>query len=241
MKIILKAALLAFIAVTGTAHALPVSGQGTWETTLQRRDINGNGGADAFYDTALRITWLADADLHRGYGQASQMSFAAQLSFAGAEDWRLPNWVDTGVAGCNYSSGGTDCGFNTQTISGATVYSEMSHLFYVTLGNSLRCDYPYGNLRCDLTGPVNTGGFSGLGPSAFWTSGLNEGRGIYFDVNNGLQQDGQYQLGGTAMFVHDVDIFDPPAPAPITETETNALMLAVLALVGAVARRRSAA
>src|SRR3989344_215147 len=45
------------------AHAASVSGQGTWETTLQGRDLDGNlSTAEAYYDTALNITWLANAN-----------------------------------------------------------------------------------------------------------------------------------------------------------------------------------
>ena len=46
-----------------SAHAVGISGQGTWETTLQARDLDGNlTTAEAYYDTALEITWLADAN-----------------------------------------------------------------------------------------------------------------------------------------------------------------------------------
>ncbi|RZL10284.1 MAG: PEP-CTERM sorting domain-containing protein [Rubrivivax sp.] len=38
----------------GAAHAA-----GNWETTLQARDINGDGTVDAYYDTTQNITWLA--------------------------------------------------------------------------------------------------------------------------------------------------------------------------------------
>jgi PEP-CTERM motif len=49
----------------GPAHAAGVPGQGTWETTLQGRDLDGNAanGFEAYYDTVLNITWLADANL----------------------------------------------------------------------------------------------------------------------------------------------------------------------------------
>lgn len=53
------------IAVVVTAHSVqagPVAGQGTWETTLQQRDLDGNGVTDAYYDTALGITWLQNAN-----------------------------------------------------------------------------------------------------------------------------------------------------------------------------------
>ena len=46
-----------------SVHAIGVTGQGTWETTLQARDLDGNlSTAEAYYDTDLDITWLADAN-----------------------------------------------------------------------------------------------------------------------------------------------------------------------------------
>lgn len=43
--------------------------------------------------------------------------------------------------GGNYSAaGGTDCGFNVQTMIGNTIYSEMAHRRYDTLGDKAYCD-----------------------------------------------------------------------------------------------------
>jgi len=57
--------IYAFSIFSVTANAVPVSGQGTWETTLQGRDLDGNNlTAEAYQDTALNITWLADADIN---------------------------------------------------------------------------------------------------------------------------------------------------------------------------------
>jgi hypothetical protein len=39
------------------AYSVGVSGQGTWETTLQGRDLAGNAATiEAYYDTTLNIT-----------------------------------------------------------------------------------------------------------------------------------------------------------------------------------------
>ena len=151
------ASTMAFCAVNG-AQAAAVSGQGTWETTLQARDINGDGVADAFYDTVLNVTWLADANAaagtiydSSGYTTATDgkmtwldaKAWAANLSVYGLAGWRLPTMVDTGTSGCvAFANSGTDCGYNVQTISadGRTVYSEMAHLYYLTLGNKAYCD-----------------------------------------------------------------------------------------------------
>lgn len=56
---------LSLLGALGPAHAAGVSGQGTWETTLQGRDLDGNtaNGYEAYYDTVLNITWLANANL----------------------------------------------------------------------------------------------------------------------------------------------------------------------------------
>src|SRR3989344_2551084 len=85
------------LGVSTLAHAAPVSGQGTWETTLQGRDLDGNlSTAEAYYDTALNITWLADAnyglgsiyDLADGYGNGAMTwtnanAWAASLNING--------------------------------------------------------------------------------------------------------------------------------------------------------------
>jgi len=40
-----------------TSHAAPVSGQGTWETTLQARDFDGDTNTiEGWYDTVLGVT-----------------------------------------------------------------------------------------------------------------------------------------------------------------------------------------
>src|SRR5690349_11799993 len=53
---------LTLTTVVAPVAASPVSGQGTWESELQARDINSDGLVDAYYDTALNLTWLADAN-----------------------------------------------------------------------------------------------------------------------------------------------------------------------------------
>ena len=97
-----SASAMVFCAINA-AQAAPVSGQGTWETTLQARDINGDGVVDAFYDTALNVTWLADANAAAGTiydssvfstatdGQMTWLdakAWAANLSVYGLTGWR---------------------------------------------------------------------------------------------------------------------------------------------------------
>lgn len=127
----------------------------------------------AYYDDVLDITWVADANLARttGYDGDGAMAWAdsqawiASLNTAaylGATDWRLPMMLDTGTPGCNFANVGTDCGYNVQTKSGAVVYSELAHLFYVTLGNSARYDSAGAATGCELLCLTNVGPFSNV-------------------------------------------------------------------------------
>lgn len=125
---------------------------------LQPRDLDGDRSTiDAYYNPALDLTWLADANA--GAGSAfddglrhddgrmtwrSAMDWAAALHFGGpgaASGWRLPTMIDTGAPGCagaEFSmTGGTSCGQNViVTPASPTNYSEMGYLFQEVLGNT---------------------------------------------------------------------------------------------------------
>jgi hypothetical protein len=164
------------------AHAAPISGQGTWESTLQGRDLDGNLSTfEAYYDTVLDITWLANANAGGGsyydgvdgtldgaLTWANANAWAASLDLdgvAGADGWRLPTVTDTGAPGCDYSdTGGTDCGFNMNTASG-----EMVSMFYDTLGNLAYYDTG-GNAGQSGWGLTNTGPFSNLIEYYYWSA-----------------------------------------------------------------------
>jgi hypothetical protein len=259
-KLILKTALLACVAIAGNAQALPVAGQGTWETTLLGRDINGYAvaGSDAssvfLYDDVLNVTWLRNANYAQtsGYDSNGLMNWtqaktwAANLTVGSYTGWRLPTMIDTGAAGCaGYAYSGTDCGYNVQTKSGnltqyeagQTVYSEMASLFYDTLGNKAYY-HTSGDFQSDF-GLANTGDFQNLQPDYYW-SGLeyapDTGKAWYFVINYGDQSRNFKSQDLYALAVRPGDVLVPAVPEP----ETYALMLAGLAVVGAVARRRKA-
>ncbi len=163
------------------------------------------GGTDyqAYYDTDLDITWVADANLAKRnafglYGIVNgQMSWYRANKWIGAmnaanfleaHDWRLPSIVDTATRGCDWAFSGTDCGYNVQTQSGSTVYSEMAHLYYVTLGNLGW--YDSSGAHQSGWGPTNTGPFSnilhllyysGTTYSATWAWGFDFGYGSQHD------------------------------------------------------------
>lgn len=105
-------------AAAGSAAAAGISGQGTWETTLSARNLDGNwaNGPEAYYDRQLDITWLAnpkalagtrfDTDF-RGGGDdepsdnesngtdgravlSDAFFWVTQLQVGGVSGWRLP-------------------------------------------------------------------------------------------------------------------------------------------------------
>ena len=125
-------------------------------------------GSGLIYDDVLDITWLQDANYAKtsGYDADGRMNlanantWAADLSYGGFDDWRLPTMVDTGTPGCNFAYTGTDCGYNVQTVSGSTVYSELAYMYYVNLGlkavydtsGALQTDWGiFGNGTCNGT------------------------------------------------------------------------------------------
>jgi hypothetical protein len=193
--------------VASAASASGVSGQGTWESTLQERDLDGDGETDAFYDTVLNVTWLRDAGASGIVFREEALAWARNLRVGGYADWRLPSMIDTGDPGCDWSYGGTDCGFNVRTTGGPRSYSEMEHLLRETLGNTPYCDQQG---QCDRPGwgLSNTGGFRNLQSYFYWLGTEYRGGsnfGWYYYTPTIYQSFGIKLLGMHAMAVRDGD------------------------------------
>ena len=164
------------------AAALPVPAMGTWATSLHARNLAGNpvalDNADAvfLYDDILDVTWLRDAT---GGGQQQSWyganQWAADLVVGTFDDWRLPRVLfPTGLPGdticidCLVMQNGNTFGRNSPTksgdptrhVPGQTVYSEMAHLYYVTLGN--RADRDANGNPQPQWGLINEGPFRDL-------------------------------------------------------------------------------
>lgn len=123
------------LACTGGAHA-----------ALQGRDVDGvaANGYEAFYDTVLNITWLADANYAKtsGFDATGAMSWdratdwVAALSFLGVGGWRLPHFEPlNGVSIVSYArvpedyyNGHIDLGYNNTSSR-----NELSYMYYVNL------------------------------------------------------------------------------------------------------------
>jgi PEP-CTERM motif len=223
------------ISALPAAQAAAVTGQGTWQTTLQARDLDGNGSTDAYYDTALNITWLADAGAFRGSWDASK-DWADNLVVGAYSDWRLPTMVDVGNNGCaTFSTAGganTDCGYNVDT-----GLSEMAHVYYVTLGNKGYHAPGTGASNQPGWGLSNTGPFSNVQSYLYWSGveyapGTN--RAWYFYTGYGDQDDYPKDVALYAWAVRPGDV------AAVPEPQAYLLALAGLAVAGALARKRRA-
>ena len=257
MTIRIRLTMTSFIAaslVSGTANAI-----------LQGRDLNGSVDSfEAYYDTELNITWLADANYARTSGhtrlafdpnthaQYTELTYGrmywdeaktwvADLSFTDGtnvyDNWRLPSVGPVNGASFNYvytTNGSTDVSYNI-----TSPQSEMAHLYYVTLGNQ-GAYTPAGDDSGCYVNVVNTcldytNPFSNLEDDApYWSST-------------------EYAPGSGDAWIFDIATgfqrglyeyhtsyalaVSPGDVGAVPEIETYALMLAGLALVGWRARR----
>ena len=175
-------------------------------------------GGQAYYDTSLNITWLADANysMTSGYDDDGRMNWdealawADQLVYEGYSDWRLPST-------------------NTWCYSFDCASSEMGHLFYVDFGNVSLVDNTDPEFLL----------FSNFQAHFYWSAtDASPDEPTYawaFDFGNGSQG-----LGGKsynylyALAVYDGDISAVPLPAAAWLFGTG-----ILTLIG-FARRKKA-
>lgn len=220
-------------------------------------------GGGLIYDDVLNVTWLQDANYAKTSGQdtdgkmnwTAANAWAADLSYYDSvrnvtyTDWRLPTMQDTGTRNCNFNNVGTDCGWNVQTVSGSTVYSEMAYMYYTNLG--LKAYYSpvldpngidfveqanYGIFGNGTTGGQNNVGLiNNLQSSAYWSglpAAFPAGEAWYFQTEDGAQNMRSNTVEYYAWAVRVGDV------AAVPEAQTYALMLAGLGLIGWRARRR---
>ncbi len=185
-----------------------VSGQGTWETTLKPRSLDSDvTTADAYYDTVLNITWLMDANVNGLMDWTDANAWASGLTLGGYTNWRLPDVVDIGNDGCNWSYDGTDCGYNVDTSTG-----EMASMFYDTLGNLAYYDTTGVGPQAGW-GLTNTGPFSSIQSASYWPATeyvIDTTRAWEFSFGFGSQyRDTKTDADDYAWAVHNGDVGTP--------------------------------
>lgn len=232
-----SAATAAVLAMSAGVSAIPISGQGTWETTLQARDLNSDGIADAYYDTVLNISWLADANYAGTLGLRSEQWVGYGALYLDEANDFIAGLDVYGVTGWRHTTAGNQqrpfCSPTYCTLQPSPGDSELAHLYYVTLGNTYR-----------QTSPLNTGGFSNVADDTYHTSSMmtwlppNIGSPtpIQFQFTTGTKYAVRETVPNYVWAVRDGDV---GLLAPVPEPETYAMMLLGLAGVGAIARRRA--
>lgn len=202
----------------------------------------GNG---LIYDDVLDITWLGDARLAAsvdfgiedieadGNGNPGAMTWDTAFEwidamnaagYKGFSNWRMPTMTPVNGSAFDYEvsyDGSTDRGFNNTSIT-----NELSHLYYVGLGDLGLCttDNPVGSSSdsCNQNAPFtwglqNTGPFDNLVAGRYWTSvhDTRPGQQRAFDLDATF---GQMGTGGTdgpkfVWAVLDGDVAAVPVPA----------------------------
>ncbi|HHQ14463.1 MAG TPA: DUF1566 domain-containing protein [Chromatiales bacterium] len=173
--------IITALSVSGTCHA-----------ALLGRLPATSGGNDyqAYYDDALDITWLADANYAKTSGydfdgfltwyQAMDMvSGMNTASYLGINTWRLPDTGPIDGIALNYMGardGSSDRGFNVSapgTPFAGSTGSELAHLYFNTLGNPSYWDTtgtsPTGCWELDNHCLINTGPFTNLLAWPYWS------------------------------------------------------------------------
>jgi len=240
------------------ALVLAIGLSGAAQAALQGRDLDGNLATfEAYYDTVLNITWLADANYAKtsGYDADGRMNWAdantwaANISFTDGvnvyDNWRLPTVSPINGSTFNYSlsyNGSTDVGYSISeqgTAYAGSIGSEMAHLFYSSLDNKGFCDSASSTANScvnpEAWGLTNVGAFTNFQSYNYW-SGTEYAPYTYgawgFDFNAGTQHAPTKTKSLYALAVSPGDV------GAVPEASAYAMMLAGLGLVGAAAKRR---
>lgn len=218
---------------------------GAAQATLQGRDLNGSAGSfEAYFDTDLNITWLADANYGAGSSYddgvmyqasttdgrmswANANAWAASLSIVDSinnityDNWRLPSTLQPDFS-CHVQPGNVSDGYGC---SG----SELGHLFYTELGGVQ-------NSTISATHNANYSLFQNLKSDIYWSgteyvySSAGYAWAFYFHTGSQDVNNKNYVFYALAVSPGDV--------GAVPEPETYAMILAGLGLLGFVAHRR---
>lgn len=166
------------------------------------------------------------------WGAMAFVYYLNTINYAGSDEWRLPTVTDIGNDGCNWSLGGTDCGYRSAT-NGTAAGDEFAELYYKELGLE-----PYGGPRSSYYGI--SAPFSQV-QSFYWTGTevVNATDGAFeFFATYGYQE--VYTKESPFWFAWAVtpgSIIPVDVPSAVPEPDSVALLLAGISLLLARSRR----
>lgn len=167
------------------------------------------------------------------WGAMAFVHYLNTINYAGSDEWRLPTVTDIGNDGCNWSLGGTDCGYSSAT-NGTTPNDEFAELYYK-------------ELELEPFGGVHSSGY-GIGSpfsqvqSFYWTGTevVNATDAAFeFFATYGYQE--VYIKNVTTWFAWAVtpgSIIPVDVPTAVPEPETNGLLLIGVGVILAAFRKR---
>lgn len=217
-------------------------------------------GGQAYYDTGLDVTWIANANLAAtnafgvsGVQSDGSMNWNAAknwiaamnaANYLGGNDWRLPGVSPVSGGFFNYTffySGSSDKGYNISAPGSpyaGSHGSELAFLFYNSLANLGARDLNGASLGCESASNgclENTGPLVNLVPDIYWTGAAYlpvATNTWYFDMGTGYQDATWEGIEYHVLAVRTGDV------AAVPEASTFGMMLVGLGMVGFVARRR---
>jgi hypothetical protein len=251
---------------TITRHTLITSASlaiGLLSATPAHAALQSRLGGQAYYDTGLNVTWLANANLAAtntfgvsGILADGSMNWTTAKNWIGAmntanylgySDWRLPTVNPVSGTFFNYTfafSGTTDKGYNISAPGSpyaGSHGSELSYLLYNSLGNLGARDLNGASRGCESNVNVclaSAGPFQNLMPAIYWSGSAYlpvVTNTWYFDMGTGYQDATWEGIQYYALAVRSGDVVAVP------EASTYTMMLASLGLVGLAVRRRNQA
>ncbi|MBO9687543.1 MAG: DUF1566 domain-containing protein [Mitsuaria chitosanitabida] len=201
-------AILIHLAAVGLSLPVAAEPVNARVSTLEARDLDGDGVADAFYDTVLNITWLQDWNLAKtkkysgatadgGMDWITSLKWASELKIGGYDDWRLPT-VSNGV-------------------------NEIAHLYFETLGHT-------DNWQVDYSSNLDGRPFVNFS-AGFWWLGtedpLDSGRALNFWNGYGFRNSSVKTISLYAVAVRDGDVREVPEPSSLPQVLASLVLLQV--------------
>lgn len=216
-------------------------------------------GGGFIYDTALDITWLADADHARssGHDADGKMNWTAANDWVSRlrlfdavrnqwlDGWRLPHLAPRDLPRVASNDGSTDLGYGNESER-----TELGYMYYVNLrnlgfctpqggGSSSSCIQQSGWGLVDGAEPGDESLFSNLMADRYWAdaTGLSAASAWYVDMARGNQYITERRVEFHVWAVRDGDVAAAD-PAGLPSPATLSLVAAALLAAGWLRRQR---